>query len=155
LRIDLDRILKVLAVLGAVASFLWGVFVWQTQSQREASSQRIEAMRPFLERQLELYTETSRVAAILATAEDPKTMETARARFWQLYWGELTLVENAEVEAAMVALGTALSNNERNDIQHASLNLAKAFRASLDRSWGVNVWTNPDQVPASTPKPQK
>jgi hypothetical protein len=61
-----------------------------------------------LERQLTLYTEASQIAATIATVEDRQVLDKSVQRFWQLYWGELALVENKEVEGAMVAIGNRL-----------------------------------------------
>jgi len=155
---QLEQWLKVLGVAGAIASFVWGVFVWKEKSeadrdlqrietQRLAQSRRIEATKPFLERQLRLYTEATEVAAVIATSSDEKQGSKALERFWQLYWGELALVENREVENAMVALGEAIkANASRGALEQASLRLARACRRSLDNSWGITAWSNPDEA---------
>lgn len=161
---QLEQWLKVLGVAGAIASFVWGVFVWKEKSeadrdlqrieaQRLAESRRIEATKPFLERQLKLYTEATEVAAVIATSGDDRQRSEALERFWQLYWGELALVENREVAKAMVVLGNAIkANASRGELEQASLQLAKACRRSLDNSWGITAWTNPDEamIPADT-----
>ena len=78
---QIEQWLKVLGVAGAIASFVWGVFVWKEKSEadrdlqrieteRLAQSRRIEATKPFLERQLKLYTEATEVAAVIATSSD-------------------------------------------------------------------------------------
>ncbi len=153
-----EETLKLIAALGAVASFIWGVWVWDDKSKKElvqaekeslrlAESRRIESTKPFLERQLALYTEASQVAAVLATSIDDADRRKAKERFWKLYWGELALVENSQVEASMVELGDALKLDKKQvELQQLSLNLAKACRNSLDRSWGVHAWSNPDEA---------
>ncbi len=56
-------------------------------------------------------------------------------------------MENLEVEKAMVAVGNALSQNaEPGTLKKRSLELARACRNSLDRSWGINAWASPDQA---------
>ena len=99
---------KVLTLLGAVVTFGWGVYQFISNQRDQAETRRIEATRPFLDRQLHLYTEATRVAATLATASSADQLATARARLWSLYWGELALVEDKRVEAAMVQLGRAI-----------------------------------------------
>jgi hypothetical protein len=98
-KLPFEQWLKLLGVVGALSSFLWGVWVWRaeqetgrTQALAEAArvgeTRRIEATRPFLEYQLRLYTEVTQVAARLATSTDfSKPPETDADRFWQLYWG--------------------------------------------------------------------
>ena len=143
-----DEALKLVGALGALLSFAWGVWVWRDQSIRQlrqqqsenlrlAESRRIEATKPFLERQLKLYTEATQVAGVLATSSDANAIAKATERFWQLYWGELALVENREVEGAMVAFRDSLL---------ASASQSELQNRSLDRSWGIRAWTNPDQA---------
>lgn len=150
---DFDRTFKLLGLLGAIGSFVWGVLVWgdnrqrelrasQWEQQRAAETRRVEATKPFLERQLRLYTEATQAAASIATSENPKKVAEATEQFWQLYWGELAMVEDRGVEGAMKQLGDALSaSSDRTELQQLSLRLARACRVSLDRSWGINVWT--------------
>lgn len=155
---DFDQWLKLLGILGGLGSFVWGIYQWRAKSERElmqdkvesdriAATRKLEATRPFLERQLKLYPEASQVAAVLATSTDATERSAASRRFWQLYWGELALVENQEVEAAMVAFGEALNRQASpSELQSLSLQLAHACRLSLDRSWGIHAWTSPDKA---------
>jgi hypothetical protein len=156
--LDFDQWLKLVGVVGAIGSFVWGVYQWRYKSERElaqdkveadriAATRKLEATRPFLERQLKLYPEASQVAAILATSEDPSERSIASKKFWQLYWGELALVENQDVEDAMVDFGKALVREAPlPELQKLSLRLAHACRISLDRSWGIHAWTSPDKA---------
>jgi len=83
-------------VIGACVTFVWGVWVWKdnadeeraaaaAESARYAESRRIEATRPFLEMQLELYTEAALITSRIATSAD----QGAVGRFWELYYGQL------------------------------------------------------------------
>lgn len=149
--LDFDQTLKILGVLGAILSFGWGVWTWRENAEQErraaardaervAETRRVEATKPFLDRQLTLYTEASQVVAIIATSDRAPERQKAIERFWRLYWGELALVEDRDVEAAMVAMGTALDASAgRDELRQLSLKLAHACRASLDRSWGINA----------------
>src|SRR6185503_15691410 len=103
--------------------------------------------KPFLERQFKLYNEASQVASIIATSDDKAEVKKATKRFWELYYGELALVENKKVEDAMIALGKAIeAESDREELKGRSLELAHACRYSLDKSWGIHAWTNPDQA---------
>jgi hypothetical protein len=163
--------LGLLTASGAVVSFFWGIWVWRDKSNKEfaqaklevakleltremeaeklaATRQKgveirsVEAKKPFLDRQLALYAEASQVAAKIATSMDAKELESSQKRFWELYWGELALVENQGVEYAMVELGKALNGSApRQQLQQLSLALAHACRESLDKSWQINEWT--------------
>jgi hypothetical protein len=157
MRVDSELTFKILSVLGALGSFIWGVYVWRDRSQQEllaanaerdrsAETRRIEATKPFLERQLALYTEATRVAASIATTDDPGERKKSTGRFWQLYWGELALVEDEEVERLMKQIGDTLASEDRNKLAQLSLRLAHACRSSLDRSWGISAWTSGSTV---------
>ena len=59
----------------------------------------------------------------------------------------MALVENPEVEAAMVEFGKVLkTTQDRQELQRLALALAGACRGSLDRSWGIHAWTAPDKA---------
>lgn len=163
---------KIVLAFVAVLGFLWGVFKYldareqevlrnESQEKQHAETRRIEATRPYLERQLKLYTEATQVAARIATTDKdnangdvddavlddplgPSTPKDAKARFWQLYWGELALVEDKRVESAMKNYGDALLHNASPDILRGlSLSLAHACRDSLAESWAVEEWKRP------------
>lgn len=137
----IEQALKTLGVLIAAAGFAWGVYQYFDKREREIENARVEATRPFLERQLTLYTEASQTAAVLATSENAAERAQAERRFWELYWGELALVEDPGVEAAMVAFGRGLNAQAgQPQLQQLSLRLAGALRDSLAESWGVEHW---------------
>lgn len=148
---DVDRTLKAIAIAGAMITFAWGVFQYFDGREREASVRRIEAMKPFLDRQLALYTEATQVAAAIAASTDALEREAALQRFWRLYYGELVLVEDRSVEAAMVAFGRTLERSkEAPELQQLALQLARACRESLAVSWGVSAWRDPHTLAAET-----
>lgn len=157
----LESLGTVIAVIGATISFCWGVWTWRiarldgiaaAERARQATteSRRIEATRPFLEKQLALYSEATCVCARIASSETPDGASVAR--FWELYWGELALVENRDVESAMVDYGNALQfmPEDRSELRHRSLRLAAVCRTSLARSWGVEAWVAPDAASQRT-----
>ena len=159
--INLDDVLKIVGVFGAILSFLWGVYEWREKSRDDLAARklesellietrRIEATKPFLERQLTLYSEATKVAAQVATQGGGENGKKALTRFWELYWGELALVENRSVEAAMKRMGDALiSNASEQELKYASLAVAHACRESLDKSWGIRAWSAPDEAASS------
>ena len=120
----------------------------EEQKKKEIEAALREARRPFLERQQELYFEATIVAAKLATLEDSTERRAARNRFEQLYWGELSVVEDKLVEAAMVEFRQTLTvfENEpinsretlREELKRQTLKLAHGCRDSLARGWGYD-----------------
>ena len=138
--------LKILTLIGAVVTFAWGVFQYIETQRQQSETRRIEATKPFLERQLKLYTEATQIASTIATTGNAKTKAEAQDRFWSLYWGELALVEDAAVETAMVRFGEALrSGSPEGATRQRALELAHACRGSLARSWGVAAWQSPHE----------
>ena len=143
-QVTLDTWVKVLTLVGAVVAFVWGAYQFLATQRTQAETRRIEATRPFLERQLKLYTEATQSAATMATSSSKEEVASATQRFWSLFWGELALVEDKRVEAAMVQFGRALDEGKTgNELRGVSLELAHACRDSLADSWGVKQWRNP------------
>jgi hypothetical protein len=146
-----ETLLKWIGALVAVGGLLWGVTSFLITSRIQAETRHLEARKPYLERQLTLYTEATQSAAILATSSDPDIIEKARQRFWELYWGELAMVENGGlnaieggVEAAMVMFGECLNRGcSQSELQPLALRLAHACRDSLAASWDVQDWSVP------------
>ena len=149
----LEQSLRLAAVAGAVGSFAWGIWVWQDksnkelaqarfESQRYAETRRIEAAKPFLERQLALFTEATQVAAQIAVDPSSAPAGKLKTRFWQLYWGELALVERGDVEKAMVAFGNALTRGApAEELRPLSLRIARACRDELAIAWRTDAWS--------------
>lgn len=146
-----ETLIKWVSVFVAVGGLLWGVTSFLITARIQAETRQLEARKPFLERQLALYTEATQNAAILATSSDPDAIEKARQRFWEIYWGELAMVENGGldskdggVESAMVAFGQCLNTGcPQPELQPLALRLAHACRDSLAVSWGVQDWSVP------------
>jgi hypothetical protein len=118
-----------------------GIGIWQfTTQQKQANRQ------PFLQKQLELSFEATEAAARLATETDASEWEKARATFWRLYWGPLSIVEDPAVEDAMVKLGELVPSKPlpkpdlpMKSLQIPSYNLAHAVRDLVLNSWNVSL----------------
>jgi len=169
-----DNTLKALGTLGALGTFCWTVYTWRQKTKQEitanaAEARRsnrariLEAQKPFLERQLQLYTEVTRAAAVIATSDDRQLVQRQLQRFKELFSGELALVENEQVATAMQNFRRAIAglerlsaptdgspphgaDMEREGLLQLSLNLAQACRDSLAKSWHVEAWANPDHT---------
>jgi hypothetical protein len=128
--IGIKLITAVLAIIGA------GMGLWKYFDAAEK-----EFRKPYWERQISFYFQATSSAAILATSHDQKTLKEAEAKFWELYWGPLALVEDRRVEAAMVRYGDCLEDKKcnGNSLQQLSLNLAHTCRQSLGASWNLKL----------------
>jgi hypothetical protein len=147
-----ESVLKLVSPLLAIAAFCWGIYTYRenarqqllresTEAERIANTRRIEATRSYLDKQLPLLTEATKITVTIATSSDGKDIEKATKRFWELYWGELSLVEHGGVEAAMVRFGEALNaKKEKDELAPLALKLAHACRDELAVSWGTDEW---------------
>jgi tRNA A-37 threonylcarbamoyl transferase component Bud32 len=79
----------------------------------------------------QLYNRACRAADLLAQAPSWESSQPAQKEFWELYWGELAIVESNEVAGAMVDIGNVLEQWHRGERPPAELkqsveNLRKA-----------------------------
>ncbi len=165
-----EKFLPVLTALIAVAGFWFGVYQFhqqekniaanmarqqqerlanfQNELKRASDSKELELRKPFWEKQLEYYFAASAAAATIATSKEPQTVKKAKAKFWDLYWGPLAIVEDAGmkkpedavVEGAMVLFGNCFDGTDvcnEQEIKQRSLSLAHKCRASVGKSWEV------------------
>jgi len=149
---NVETVLKLLSPLLAIAAFAWGIYTYRDTSgqqlkrqrdeaERTAETRRIEATRPYLDKQLTLYTEATKVTASLATTTDEKERAKLKKRFMELYWGELGLVEHGGVASAMANFRLGLDRNAAPaELGTLALALAHACRDELAASWGTDAW---------------
>ncbi len=73
-------VIAIVGVIGAVIVFLWNQWL-------AAKARHLEAQKPFLEKQLELYFEAANINGQLSVTHptDDKWAKSEN-RFWQLYW---------------------------------------------------------------------
>jgi hypothetical protein len=168
-----------LPVLTAVIGALWAVHVFVAEQRRAAEAiaqhaaenaatiarqaadtaqtRLIEAQKPFLDKQLELYARASKAAGILASLDkdgpDKSTWMTAKREFLSLFWGELPTVENSAVETAMVNLRDAVEGyntvrDPKSEVAKRAYCLGHAIRQSIQEGWKVSVGAGeiPQQV---------
>lgn len=108
--------------------------------QKYRDQRRVESIRPFAELRQQLYLDAVRAASVLSNPylHTSDELAAARKRFWELYWGELSLVENIPIEKAMERLGDIFDSQlQCTPAQLATYELAHLFRDSLERTWGI------------------
>jgi hypothetical protein len=130
---NLERLIKGWTLLGAVLAFGWGLYQY-------IDTTRSEFRKAFWEKRYALYSKACTAAAKIAVASDLTTVQKERDEFWNLYWGELSIVESKSVHDAMVAFGNGLGVLERqpesaNGLKRLSYFLARACRESLKDTW--------------------
>jgi hypothetical protein len=128
-------ITAIVAVVISVGTFTHSVV-------RDWASALRDTKKPFFEKQLTLYFEAAEAAATLSNHEvESDSWRKARARFHELYWGPLGVVEDRRVAQAMVDFRSALERDPRQQqaLRPLSLGLAHALRASIEEHWGVSL----------------
>lgn len=156
---SLARYLPLLTTLIAVAGFLFGIYQFknqqaerlraeQLQYQKENEDKEREFKKALWEKQLTYYLEAAQAAATLASvSSDDKESRAewvkARVRFWQLYYGELAVIEDRNVSAALKAYGLCLREYEfldkkcgQNRLKERARALAQECRSAVAKSWG-------------------
>jgi hypothetical protein len=159
---NLDATFKGIGLITVLIGALWSVHRYHQDRKNEHDLY-------IFQHQAALYFDASRAAATLATSNDPKGLEEARARFDQLFWGELVVVEDRRVELAMIAFNNCLNDpkkdcreemqtqyNKNKDIpakgsiEKRALDLSACARESLKHQWAIEFGKVP---PAGTKCP--
>jgi hypothetical protein len=89
--------------------------------------------------------EAVEAASVLATPDvhSGEELSKARKRFLELYWGELSMVEEASVESKMVEMAWSLDliqkEGQKPDPKDAVYRLSHTIRDSLLDSWGAEA----------------
>src|SRR5262249_49243708 len=91
-----DLIFKGIQAIGIFVGAIWIAYTYFDTRTRELR-------KPYDEKQLTFYADAVKAVAHLATvAEDDEAKQDGSiTRFWELYWGELPLVESDEVRRGM------------------------------------------------------
>ncbi len=100
--------------------------------------------------QKQLYEGAIQAASEIANGDSLKSVAESRKKFWNLYWGNLAMLESPSVETAMVRFGELLGTceesndeacfhsvpgNSNSPLQLAALDLAHCGRESLQETW--------------------
>jgi hypothetical protein len=133
---------------GPAATLVVGLIVglsgiWQYADKKQQSNRE-----PFLKLQMDFCVKACDAVGHMISDSDSAKWQEARAIFWAQYWGTLAIVEDRNVEAAMVAMGQLvpppnapvpetlpMTNSE---FQQRSLQLSHTVRNLLLRSWNIN-----------------
>ena len=136
----------------------------RAEINRANEARVFESQQPYRAKQIELYFEASRAASTIATSSNAAERLAAEEKFWNLYWGPLSVVEdtlavnnaaNFDVESAMVIFGrcspigmpdgrdttrSGLTFTRCTPIQLKSISLclAHTVRDSIHSTWGIS-----------------
>src|SRR5215218_7540981 len=149
---------EIIPILTAIIGGLWTLNLYLDQreknqramsesARKEQETRLLEAQKPFLVKQLDLYFETASLVGKLVTTDpsEPNWKDLER-KYWALYWSELSMVEHRVVEEAMKKFGDALTaySKDQNDankraLQSAAYHLAHAIRSGIEHVWGTTA----------------
>src|SRR5882762_767548 len=107
----LDAIYKGALVAGLILGSAWTLTQYFLHRAEERETAAIEARKPFLEKRFQVYNEIVLATATIVTNADPTEVKKAKANFWVLYSGPLTLVEDRQVKDAVVQFGECINES--------------------------------------------
>jgi hypothetical protein len=166
-----DQVIALIKALGptlaASGSALWIVITYlrhqkearqahMEQADRENKTRMFEARKPFNDKQLELYSLVAHITGKIVTTTDFSSPESKAdiRRFKQLFWTELSMVEDEPVKKAMQCFSAQLETMVVNDTEHGvgtrdfeelrqrAYRLASTLRVSIASSWQVKLETS-------------
>jgi hypothetical protein len=107
----------------------------------EADARRFEALSAFRKLQLDRYTEIVTVASRLAAAkyETKADLNAATRRFYEMYWGDLSIVESEALKTAMANLRGALERQEEIAVRNWAYRISHLARTPLLASFDVSA----------------
>jgi len=165
MNVFLELVKTLVPAMTAVIGGLWVAWTYvdnqraaskhdQAQAERDERTRRIEAQKPFSSIQLSLFMEAGKVTGELA-AFDKSTENWADSaewkgyytRFYQLFWTELSIVEDDDIKSSMVQFSAQLKTvlrepkNEtaQKELQQVAYRLARTIRKSIQNTWDVDL----------------
>ena len=127
----------------AVVAGLWVLYTYPDSREKEFR-------KSYWDRQMSLYFDATQAASQVASLpSDDAAREKALQRFWELYWGQMVVVESKcercdVVDQAMIRFGHCLTQPGSDkpketcdyaELQQRAFGLGKACRDSIGASW--------------------
>src|SRR5260370_7510246 len=125
--------------IGLVFGGIYTVIQYFQTYALQAATAELEAKKPFYSKHLDLCSEASVAAATIATSKDPEKKKAAAEDFWRLYWGPLGMVEEREVEGAMVPFCNCLHGTCEKTPSILSLHLPHSCRTEISRHFALSL----------------
>jgi hypothetical protein len=133
-----DAISKIGGTIGIFGGGLWTVILYFQTRKKETKTAELTAKQGFLSKRLDFYIEASSCAGVIAGSDNETEVAAARDRFWVLFWGPMSVIEDPEVETAMVNFSEALKKHDRDSLKASAYQLAHTCRDSLKRDWQIS-----------------
>jgi len=131
--------LKALTLLGVITAGVWTAVTYVDSKEKEFYTE-------FWNKKMALFQKTSNAASTMATASTLKEFNKARAGYWKLFYGELSLFEGACVKQAMVVFSQCVPhvNISKPDLLPFKVMEQPSYRLSIRlQNELANAWENP------------
>jgi hypothetical protein len=140
---SIATVVQIVAVVIGVVFSIWSFNDARDKEvharEMEAENLRLELQKPFIELRQARYTEMVKLAAILADPEyhAKDEIDHARKRFRELYIAELSMVEDPNVEHAMMSLAADIDPTlfPLKGAQEKAYDLSHALRDSFTATY--------------------
>jgi len=130
-----DLVIKGLTLVGVVVAAVWAYHTYTDTKEKEFYS-------AFWNAKLTLFLETSSAASTMATTESLDEFNKARTKYWELFFGRLSLVEGLSVKVAMESFSalvpTGLMEQKAlplKSLQQPAYRLTSALKQELGHAW--------------------
>ena len=130
-----ELVLKGLTFCGLVIAAIWAYHTYTDTKEKEFYS-------VFWNQKLSLYLETSAAASTMGTTESVEKFNQARTKYWELFFGRLSLVEGENVKHAMETFSKFVPRSvvTQSDLpivtlQQPSYQLTLSLKQELGKSW--------------------
>lgn len=133
----LTPLLQLVTACGIIYGVVVGLSAWDQNLALEKIRMQNDLLGAFWDTRIDAHVDAAAAAATLSNLESSDALwEDARVRFWELYNGELVVVEDAAVCVAMVRFSNRLKEFDKGEIERSVLkkearNLANTIRQSL------------------------
>jgi hypothetical protein len=111
-----DLIFKIVTAAVAIAGVVFGIYQYNQNRLQEQKK-----------RQYEHYVKASNIASRFAIASSKQEAEEARKQFWEVYNGELSIVEDENVKLAMMKFGGAVKAWEKENTPTSDFSAPSIF----------------------------
>jgi hypothetical protein len=131
----LDIALKALTFLGLIVGAVWAGYTYIDTKEKEFYT-------TFWNQKLTLFMQTSEAASTMATTDSVDEFKKAQAKFWQLFYGQLSLVEGSDVKEAMQSFAGNVPKDSQelpklpaSAMQQPAYRLTLQLKEELGRAW--------------------
>ena len=143
---SLDSVLKLVQCLAVVGGVVVSVYTFKLSidqdinaREKDAQARIINACEPFVKLRHQQYMETIKMVGIISTplVHIKEEREVAEKRFWELYWAELSMVQDKNVKIAMKKFAETINKDRAqkpSPEQQAANDLAQALQVSFSGS---------------------